>query len=71
MWVEIKKLKEEVKILKERVTDLENEGIEVMVHEALIVLNSESLEQELSFLMNRIRKLTKKFGKIQVNIISD
>jgi hypothetical protein len=71
IWQEIDKLKEEIKVLKERVKDLENERLDVTLHDAIIIRNKGTLEQDLSSLMNRLRKLIKKYGQIELTITSD
>lgn len=68
-----KKLKElttQICELDDRLSALEKEGYDITIYDALILLNSETLERDLKSLMNRIRQLTKKVGAIQI-VISD
>ena len=68
-----KKLKElttQICELDDRILALEKEGDGITIYDAMILLNSETLEQDLNSLMNHIRQLTKKVGALQI-VLSD
>lgn len=70
MSKEIEEIKNQIIELDDRISFLENKEQSIIIYDALILLNSADLEKNLSSLMNHIRTLTKRVGKIQI-VISD
>ena len=67
---QFKELRQQIVELNERVADLEHKDDRITVYEALYLQNSEDLEKNLKSLMERIRQLTKKLGRVEI-VISD
>ena len=67
---ELEQIKIQLHELDDRLSFLENQGQGITIYDAMILLNSETLERDLKSLMNHIRTLTKRVGKIQI-VISD
>ena len=63
-------IKHQICELDDRIAFLENKEQGIIIYDALILLNSADLEKNLASLMNHIRTLTKRVGKIQI-VISD
>ena len=61
-------LEQQVFDLDVRVTDLEHKDDYITIYEALYLLNNATLEKDLNSLMERIRELTKKLGRIEITI---
>ena len=62
---------QEIDWLKKRITDLEQKELDYIIHDVLILRNRAQLEDDLFRLVNKLRKLLKKFGQVQITIISD
>lgn len=67
---ELEEIKKQIIELDDRIRFLETKDEGIIIYDALILLNSADLEKNLASLMNHIRTLTKRVGKIQI-VISD
>lgn len=67
---ELEEMRNQIIELDDRLSALENEGEGITIYDAMVLLNSETLERDLKSLMNHIRQLTKKVGALQI-VLSD
>lgn len=64
----LEEIKNQICELDDRVADLEHRDEGITVYEALYLLNNATLERDLKSLMERIKELVIKLGRIEITI---
>lgn len=65
---ELEQIKIQLHELDDRISDLEHREEGITIYEALYLLNSATLEKNLNSLMERIKELVTKLGRIEITI---